>query len=627
MKLFVSIFLSAAALVVHAAEPVTIFTAKKFITMERSQPAAQAVAVSGGRIVSVGSLKSVRAALGATPARIDDTFNDQIVMPGFIEQHMHPFLGAMVLMQEIIANDEWVLPERTFPAAATPAQYQARLRSAEKALGASQEWLFTWGYHRLWHGDLSRADLDAISTTRPIVVWQRSGHEFILNTAAIEALKLDRAAMADKGLASTQFDWDKGHWFENGASELLAPSLVSVMATPQRMTLGLQRMIAYYQLKGVTALNEPGVLLMPGLWALYQQVLGAPDVPFSSSFFPDARTQMNAGLVGAAALADTERKVAMGVEGKVAMLPKRIKLLADGAILSQAMQMQQGYTDGHHGEWMMPPEALETYGKLYWDAGYQLHIHVTGDLGLEVALDMLERRQRENPRADHRTVIVHFANSTEAQVARIARLGAIVSSNPYYPIGFGEKYAQIGLDPQRAHAMARQGSVIRHGIPLSFHSDLPVSPTDPLFQVWMAVTRLSNEGHVLAPQQRISVHDALRAITIEAAYSWGKEAELGSLAVGKVANFTVLSQDPYTVKPMAIKDIPIWGTVFEGRVFRNAPAPAKMAHSDQRAHTLAVLEQTHSPTSAHADSCGLSRQMLAALALSWADESAATPGP
>ena len=594
--------------------PVTIFTAKKIITMEAGNPEAQAVAVAGKRIISAGTLGSVKTALGDMPYRIDGTFNDKVIMPGFIEQHMHPLLGAMTLITEVIANEDWVLPGKTYKAANTPQQYRERLIAADKALGESKEWLYSWGYHRLWHGNLSRAALDKISSTRPIIVWQRSCHEFFLNTAAIEALKLDREKMAGHGLASTQFNWDEGHWWENGASELLLPPLMPHMMTPQRMVKGLQQLIAYYHQKGVTALNEPGVLLIPGLWELYQKVLGAPDVPFYSTFFPDARGQMNAGVEGAAALADTEKKVAMGTDGKVAMLPGQIKLLADGAIVSQFMQMKDGYTDGHHGEWMMPPDALEKYGKLYWDAGYQLHIHVTGDLGLEVVLDMLERRMREKPRADHRTVIVHFPNSTEAQGERIARLGAIVSSNPYYPIGFAEKYSQFGLGPARANVMSRQGSVIKHGIPLSFHSDLPVSPTDPLFQAWMAVTRLTNEGRVVAPEQRVGVHDALRAITIEAAYSWRKETELGSIAAGKIANFTVLEQDPYKVKPLMLKDIPLWGTVFEGRLFPITSRPPKVA-TKQTPTVMAFAEPILLPgtTRSHSDSCDVNRMLLVAL--------------
>src|SRR5208337_82863 len=118
------------------------------------------------------------------------------------------------------------------------------------------------------------------------------------------------------------------------------------------------------------------------------------------------RTQVDSGLGLAESLAATEKQVATAPQGKVSFFPKQIKLFADGAIISQLMQMKGGYTDGHQGEWLIKPDELEKRAKLYWDAGYQLHIHVNGDLGLDVVLDVLERRLAERPRADHRTVIV-----------------------------------------------------------------------------------------------------------------------------------------------------------------------------------------------------------------------------
>jgi predicted amidohydrolase YtcJ len=158
----------------------------------------------------------------------------------------------------------------------------------------------------------------------------------------------------------------------------------------------------------------------------------------------------------------------------------------------------------HHGEWLMPPEMFEDRAKLYWDAGYQLHIHVNGDLALDVVLDTLERRMRENPRADHRTVIVHFANSTEEQIDRIARFGAVVSSNPYYPVGFADKYSEFGLGPERADVMVRNASVLRRRIPLSFHSDLPMGRSDPLGMMSCAVNRITQSGRIAGPEQRIT---------------------------------------------------------------------------------------------------------------------------
>jgi predicted amidohydrolase YtcJ len=238
------------------------------------------------------------------------------------------------------------------------------------------------------------------------------------------------------------------------------------------------------------------------------------------------------------------------------------------------MQMRDPYLDDtghpdlcHHGEWMMKPDTFRAFAKAYWNANWQLHIHVNGDAALDLVLDTVDECMTEHPRTDHRTVIVHFANSSEEQVDRIARLGAVVSANPYYPVGFADHYAAHGLGADRADVMVRAESVLRRGIPLSLHSDLPMAPAAPLMLAWCAVNRQTPSGRTVAPEQRISVHDALRAITIEAAYSWRLEDELGSITPGKLANFTILADDPYAVDPLALKDLPILGTVYEGRWF------------------------------------------------------------
>lgn len=333
-------------------------------------------------------------------------------------------------------------------------------------------------------------------------------------------------------------------------------------------------MVGYLHANGVTAYMEPGALYTPDMWKLYEQILGAPDTPMYSTFIADGRGIVDrVGLAGALDAVEAQIAVSPEAPGKKLMFfPGQIKLFADGAIVSQLMQMKDGYLDGHHGEWVIPPDELERRARLFWNAGYQIHTHVNGDLGLETLLSILEKLNAEHPRADHRCVIVHFANSTEDQVVRIKRLGAIVSANPYYPVGFADKYSAIGLGPQRADAMVRAKSVLDQGISLSFHSDLPMAPSDPLYLAWCGVNRITPSGRVAGPDQRVSVDAALRAITIEAAYSWRKEDQMGSIAPGKIANLTVLEEDPYAISPERLKDIPIWGTVFEGRVF---PVPAQ----------------------------------------------------
>ena len=547
----------------------TVFPARRVITMEPSSPDTTAVAVSGDRIVAVGSFEELRDGDFA----VDETFAEAVVCPGFIEQHLHPILAATALVTEVIAPEEWALPDRTFPAAQTGEEYRRALRNAERALGDSETWLISWGYHPLWHDRIDRATLDEISRSRPIAVWHRSCHKWFLNSAAITVLHITREQVSGQGRASSMVDLDRGHWWETGMN-LLLPRLAPIFMSADRMTAGLDQLVRYLHGTGVTAINEPGIMWHLEPWELYQQILGADDTPFLSTFLVDARSQADAGLDPVDAVADAETQVARACTGKVRLLPKHVKLFADGAIISQLMQMKEPYLDHagqvdphHHGEWMMQPNAFRAFAKVYWDAGWQLHIHVNGDAGLELVLDTIEQCMAAHPRRDHRTVIVHFANSTEEQIDRIARVGAIVSANSYYPVGFADKYSQHGLGPDRADTMVRSASVLRRGIPLSFHSDLPMGPADPLALAWCAVNRRTPSGRIACPEQRVSVHDALRAITIESAYSWRMEHELGSIAAGKLANFTILGEDPYTVDPEYLAKVPVLGTVYEGGWF------------------------------------------------------------
>jgi predicted amidohydrolase YtcJ len=549
------------------AAPLVVYTAKKIVTMERGNPEATAVAVAGKQIVLAGSLEEVKQFLGDKPYLVDDTLATKVIMPGFIDQHLHPLLGALTLAVEVIAPEDWVVPGRIWKKASNQQQYLSRLKDANAGLVGPNEWLFTWGYHQYFHGPLERKTLDSISAMRPIAVWHRSCHEFYLNTFALNTLGISENSIKGKGKWSEQTDWAKGHFYEGGLNLIMA-QLLPKLATPQRFSFGLQQMVKMLHHNGVTAFNEPGALVTPQIFKLYQEILGAEDTPFYSFFIADGRSIVDKyGLEGA--LAETEKTIALAPpgSGKIQFFQKQIKLFADGAIVSQLMQMKDGYTDGHHGEWILSPEELARRATFYWNAGYQVHTHVNGDEGLEVVLNILEKLMRDSPRPDSRSVIVHFANSTEEQVGRIARLGAIVSANPYYPVGFADKYSKVGLGPERANSMVRSASVVNHGIPYSFHSDLPMGPSAPLYLAWCGINRITNEGGVAGPEQRISVDAGLRAITIEAAYSWRREDTLGSIAPGKIANFTILEQDPYAVAPEKLKDIPIWGTAFEGRLF------------------------------------------------------------
>ncbi len=545
----------------------TIYIAKRVITMDGNNSSAAAVAVSGDRIVAVGSLDSVKKELGDTAYNVDRTFEGRFIMPGLIDQHLHPILGALTLSIPVIAPEAWVLPGKTWPAATNHAEYMAALSAVEKGMQDPDEPLFTWGYHQFFHGVVRRKELDSISLTRPIVVWHRSAHEMIFNTAALNRFGITKESVTGKGQPSSQSDWDQGYFYENGLFVLVAPKILPVLASPERLAFGLKQMVEMLHNNGVTAYMEPGAVGTPALFAYYQKALGGPNVPMYSFFIADGKTGYEKGGATGAIQSAEAAVSTIPTTGKVRRLPGEIKLYSDGAVISLLMQMKDGYTDGHHGEWIMKPEEFKQAFKIYWDAGYQIHIHTTGDEGLEVVLNTLEENIKEHPRVDHRTVIVHFANSTDAQVKRIAKDGAIVSGNPYYVNGFADNFGVNGLGKDRADAMVRLGPVEKEGVSLSLHSDLPMGPADPLYLAWCAVNRTTKSGRAARPDLGISVDEALHAITINSAYSWRMEKELGSIEPHKIANFTVLDEDPYAVAPMHLKDIKIWGTVFEGTKF------------------------------------------------------------
>ena len=551
-----------------------LYVAREIVTLDPAKPSANAVAVVGDRILAVGTLEELKAAAGDQAYTVDATFADKVMVPGFIAQHDHPFLTALTMMSEIIAIEDWVLPSGTIPAAGTPEAYRRRLMEAHARLKDPDALLVTWGYHHLFHGKLTRADLDQISRARPLVVWHRSCHEFILNSKALELAGIDEALVASMpDAARRQSHLDEGHFVEGGVFAI-APKLLPLIATPARLQAGLEFTEQYYHANGVTLGSEPGGLYSPKLQDAQNAVLSDPATPFRYYFIPDGKSIY--AMFPDTAVTETEKTLGWG-RGMTSIMPKHIKLFADGAVYSQLMQLREPYLDGHQGEWIMPPQDFAKAFRIYWDAGYQIHIHVTGDAGVDMVLDNLEVNMRRHPRFDHRTLLAHFSISRNDQIARIRRLGAIVSGNPYYVTMLADRYRDEGLGPERADAMVRLGDVERAGISYSYHSDMPMAPGQPLFLMDCAVNRTTVSGRVAGADQRNSREGALRAVTLEAAYSLRLENEVGSIVPGKLANFTILEENPVTCPASMIKDIPVWGTVHEGRLLPVSRADSRPA--------------------------------------------------
>jgi predicted amidohydrolase YtcJ len=581
--------------VIEPKAPITIYRAKRFITMDESLPEASHVGVIGERIVSVGTAESMQAWCEGREVIHDTRFVDKVVMPGFIENHVHPFLGALILPTMIIAPEDWRRPDGGIAKAArTPSEYRERLSEWIKAEAGKEEWLITWGFQPLEHGKLDRKTLDALCPDHPLYIMHRSYHEVYLNSKALDKLGLSEATNGKH----SQIDWERGHFFETGK------------AVAQRKLMPYLMRKEWYH-KGMGMLGE--LCLQGGITTIGDQLFGGVDpdyeldalnVEFEQKKVPlrvvnvmDARSFSNraAGVVTgppdapvawAGGVAAIEKIFAR--ETRQIKFSRAVKLFADGAMFSQLMVLNNpGYADGHRGEWLMSPEVLKAGLSTFWKAGFQIHVHVNGDGGMDSLLDAVHCAQLEQPRSDHRLTVHHLGFHAASQTRRLAAMGILASVNPYYIHALSDTYSLLGLSGDRASQIVRAGSLVRAGIPVSFHSDYPMAPVEPLFLAWCAATRESRSGRVMSPSERLTLDQALRGITIDAAYALRMDHEIGSIVAGKKADFTVLESDPFDTGVDGLKDLRIWGTVMDGQVHELA-RPASSVHAARRESVQAM---------------------------------------
>ncbi|QEH35486.1 N-substituted formamide deformylase precursor [Aquisphaera giovannonii] len=543
----------------------TIYVARTFLTMDPNKPRAEAIAVRGGEFVAVGTRAECEAAAGKD-AKVDSTFEGKVVIAGFVEQHVHPVLAALTMNTKVISIEDWDAIDGFSPAVREEAGYRERLREALAGHKDNKTPFVTWGYHHYFHGAMSRETLNRMAPDVPVIVWHRSAHEVFLNDAALKLTGIDEALI--KGLgesARAQASLPEGHFYEQGMLAI-HPRVAPYMASAEQFREGLEFSKTYYHRNGITLACEPGGFVSKPMQDAINAAYSDDATPFNHYFIGDGKSFFAIKPNDAASLLAETRKVEGWGKGRTAYLANQVKLFTDGAIYSQLMQMKGGYTDGHHGAWIVDPPSFDFMFQTYWDAGYQIHIHNNGDAGLDVVLSSIEEAMRRKPRKDHRTVLVHFGFAQPEQVRRWGELGGIVSSNPYYVTALAGRYAKLGIGPERSRNMVPMGDVVENGVSFSFHSDMPMAPAKPLQLVWAAVNRLTAEGEVAGPEHRVTLDQALKAVTLDAAYSVRMEGRVGSITVGKDANLTVLEQDPYEVHPAKIKDIPVWGTMLEGRL-------------------------------------------------------------
>ena len=566
-----------------------IYFGGDILTMAGVEPSyTESVATKDKKIIFVGAKIDAMKLSGDNTKLIN--ISGKTMLPGFVEPHVHPSIAAIMLPNEIIAPYDWVLPNEVKKGVSGHFAYLERLKQSIDANADQEKVFFVWGYHQLWHGELTREILNELSPEKPVAIIHRSFHEIFLNDAAIEKFGLKQADFAD----NPQVDWDKGHFYEGGWLALL-PKITADFINPESYKLGLNIMSKLVLKNGITTIAEPG-FPSTNFDLEYQLLKSEMDQkpPYDVFLIPNGTYLYNAnGQSNQKALAFMETLEAKYNTDNIKFLPKQVKLFSDGAIYSQLMQMQDGYLDGHKGEWMTPLDIFQQQLSFYWQNGYQIHVHANGDLGIQQVLDFNQADQAKLAREDHRFTLHHMGYFTKEQVTQLAALDIEASVNPYYLWALADKYSEVGLGRERAENLVRVNSLMQSNVPVSFHSDFSMAPMEPLTLAWTAVNRVTSGLNKVSQQERITAYQAMQAITINAAHTLRLEDKIGSIVVGKTANFTLLEQNPLKVTPMQIKDIPVWGVVFEDQVNTVTVVPKKQ-HLEVR---VIYLERASLPAS------------------------------
>eukprot|EP00756_Hemistasia_phaeocysticola_P003846 Hpha_TRINITY_DN12485_c0_g1::TRINITY_DN12485_c0_g1_i2::g.42764::m.42764 len=345
--------------------------------------------------------------------------------------------------------------------------------------------------------------------------------------------------------------------------------MMKYMISPEKAFMAIKRMVDLSLQNGLTTISELGIGFVDTKTELQllPRVFNDTQCPMRcvGVIMADIFTQ---NLHNGDALAAVKHTKELKTKNTDKFIINGMKFMTDDAFvgLQMALSDAPGYIDGHKGLWLSEPgEAYVKKVLPWWRAGEQIHVHSNGDAAQDVTLELLAELLLRHPRFDHRFTFEHYGISTTAQARRLKSLGACASVNIYYPHLRGElNESHLGCD--RAHLASRLGTLVSTGVVTTTHTDTPIAPPRPLEEMWVAVNRTGQSGKTLAPCERVTVEQALKMKTVDAAFVLGMDHVIGSIEAGKYADFTVLEQDPFEVHPEALRDIPVWGTVVGGKV-------------------------------------------------------------
>jgi len=555
-KLLSALLMAQCAFVFAKSEADTIFYGGDILTMNKSQPTAEAVAIQNGKIIQVGPLSKLKTLQGQGTKLIN--LNGQTLMPGLVEPHVH--IMGTAFSEEIFLNlSNFTMPHDTLDSLV------AKLTAYSKNF-KDGEWINAFGVDpsrtEPFMSELTADILDKVSTTKPIFVMNQSMHIAYVNHKALEVAGLTDSSPDPKGgkLLKDSKGRLTGVVYEAPAFYLfldkVAPPTQEVVE--QAVAKVGQRLVS----KGVTTSAEITVGAYLGVdkeYALFNAMTQSGKLP--------VRVR---GYMYSNAYPITNNKYKPG-QGDDTFKLIGVKIVADGSNqgLTGAMSKPYDYPAGtsNTGTLNFTEQELYDLAKPRFDQGWQLSVHSNGDKSIEQTLNVFAKLVTKPADAKTRLRIEHFTVPTEAQIDKAAKLGVV----PGFTIGhtdyWGEAFHNHLIGPERADRIDPSASLIKRGMHFAYHSDSPVSPIHPLKYASEGAARLwqVSPQKVLNPSQKISINNALKAITIDAAYQLKMDDKIGSIQEGKYADFAIVNRNPMKTDAYKIRDIEVNETWVNGK--------------------------------------------------------------
>ncbi len=517
------------------------------LTVDDAQPTAEAIAVSDGRIVAVGSRADVESWIGPDTQTLDT--GDGCVMPGLVEAHGHPLMEAIVLSDRMVDIRPVTMRDADDVIAAIRGEVAKR--------GSDGAFLVGWdALLQTGLPDPTLAWLNETAPDSPLVIIHNSGHKAFFNTAAAASAGITRDTPDPKG---SKYGRDANGDLDGTAEESAAVfSLLLAAIDPSAYPAMLRAELGRLNRAGLTTCSE---MAFDGSFRPVLEQM-RDDLTVRLRVYEMSNPSMSTDMTPANG-DDMFRQVGIKIWWDGSPWIGNIDL--SFPYLDTDATRSIGVTPGSCGHANYTREQLVEIVGAYFPKGWPMSCHVQGDAGVDPILDIYEDALQRWPRDDHRLRLEHVGAISDAQLQRAHDLGVTCSIFVDQIHYWGDIIVDGLFGTEHGSRWMPCGSAVKTGMRISLHNDPPVTPEEPLRNISVAVTRTAPSGRVIGPEQRITVEQAIRAQTIDAAYQLFADDIIGSLEVGKYADMVMLSADPRTVPPEEIADLEVRATFLAGK--------------------------------------------------------------